>query len=360
MVTVTVIILNYNGKQYLKRCLDAVLRQTYESYEVLFVDNASADGSRMFVEEAYARQLGKRLRVIANDKNYGFAEGNNIGYRAAKATKYIILLNTDTVVERTWIAQLVRVAERFPEAALVGTGNQGKGKDWRRTGEGYTGMNVCMEHVPRRTQIMDGSVLRAFYVSGNGVLIRKRLCRQPFDPSYFAYAEDVYLGWLMHVRGRDVLLALDAKMDHLGGGTKRMSGQAFNRTLMFHGSKNQMMNMLLFYEWKNLLRVMPLFMLTQAGHIVDNPRKISAKAKAAAWTALHIGSIMRKRFAIQRSRTVPDHVLIKEMSGKYYDEESAKRQYNARYQSIIRLMNTLCLAYCRVVGLQVYELSQHK
>ena len=92
MVLASIVILNYNGKHFLRKCFDALLRQTLQDYEIIFVDNASTDGSAEFVERRYApRMAANRLLVIRNKKNLGFAEGNNVGHRVAKG-KYVVLL----------------------------------------------------------------------------------------------------------------------------------------------------------------------------------------------------------------------------------------------------------------------------
>ena len=93
---VSVILLNFNGKSYLKGCLDSLKRQTYREVDVIFVDNASTDGS---VE--YVKQNFPWVRVIANSNNVGFAEGNKIG---VKYRMVICFLNCDTEVDPIRVA----------------------------------------------------------------------------------------------------------------------------------------------------------------------------------------------------------------------------------------------------------------
>jgi len=109
MAKVSVIILNWNGKRFLKTCLDSLRKQTFKDLETIVVDNGSSDGSVDFVKVDYPE-----VRVIALDKNYGFAKGNNIGIEEAlkdKDVQYIALLNNDTKVEPQWLEELVKVAE---------------------------------------------------------------------------------------------------------------------------------------------------------------------------------------------------------------------------------------------------------
>jgi hypothetical protein len=97
---ISVIILNWNGRDHLYECLSSVLKQTYNEYEVIVVDNGSTDGS-----QEYIRSMFPSVNLICNDQNYGFCKGNNIGIRSAKG-EYIVLLNNDTVVDSDWLQQL--------------------------------------------------------------------------------------------------------------------------------------------------------------------------------------------------------------------------------------------------------------
>jgi GT2 family glycosyltransferase len=99
----------------LKNRPTSVFDANYPNFEVLFVDNASTDDSVEFVKRNFGQNL--RLRTIRNERNFGFAEGNNIGIRNAKG-KYIALLNSDTKVDPEWLEELVEVIE-YPGVGAV-------------------------------------------------------------------------------------------------------------------------------------------------------------------------------------------------------------------------------------------------
>ncbi len=106
---VLIIIVNWNGKEYLNDCLRSVFNQSYENFKVILVDNGSTDGSIEFVKKIYSD-----VEIIPLDKNYGFAKGNNIGIEKAlkdEKVQYIVLLNNDTKVEPQWLEELVKVAK---------------------------------------------------------------------------------------------------------------------------------------------------------------------------------------------------------------------------------------------------------
>ena len=105
---VSVVLVNWNGKRFIKKCLGTLLAQDYPNYEVLFVDNKSADDSLAVIRNGFSGD--SRLKVLPMAENYGFSKGNNIGFAKAQG-KYVIALNTDTEVQPNFITELVRTAE---------------------------------------------------------------------------------------------------------------------------------------------------------------------------------------------------------------------------------------------------------
>ena len=111
---VSIIVLSWNGVDYLEDCLDAVLCQDYPDVEVIVVDNGSADGSADFVAAHYPD-----VRIIRNGRNLGFSAGNNVGLRTATGDA-LILLNQDTVVESGWLGALVEAVLDNPGTGIAG------------------------------------------------------------------------------------------------------------------------------------------------------------------------------------------------------------------------------------------------
>ncbi|MBP7847646.1 glycosyltransferase [Patescibacteria group bacterium] len=97
---VSIVILNYNGKKFNQACLSSVLQQSYTNFEIIFVDNASRDGSVEEVEKNFETEIiSGKIKVIRNKINTGFSGGNNIGVAHADSQSfYICLLNNDTTV----------------------------------------------------------------------------------------------------------------------------------------------------------------------------------------------------------------------------------------------------------------------
>ena len=101
--TVSIIVLNWNGKQYLETCLSSLIQQTYPDIEIIFVDNGSCDGSVEFVKSKYPGVI-----ILQHDKNLGFAMGVNSGIKASRG-KYIATINNDAQADKKWIEGLVGV-----------------------------------------------------------------------------------------------------------------------------------------------------------------------------------------------------------------------------------------------------------
>ncbi|MFC1848269.1 glycosyltransferase family 2 protein [Chloroflexota bacterium] len=116
---VCIIILNWNGYKDTVECLESLQKISYPNYKVIVVDNGSAENDVSNLRERF----GDYIHLIENDRNYGFAEGNNIGMRYALSNinpGYILLLNNDTVVSPDFLTQLVDTAKNQGDIGIVG------------------------------------------------------------------------------------------------------------------------------------------------------------------------------------------------------------------------------------------------
>lgn len=119
--SVSILVLNWNGKEVLKKCLSSLLKLTnYKNFKIIVVDNASADGSVEMVK----KEFGKKVDLIINKQNLGFVKGNNIGIKyVIKKYKpdYVLLLNNDTeIVDKDWLKKLVVTAEAEKKIGIIG------------------------------------------------------------------------------------------------------------------------------------------------------------------------------------------------------------------------------------------------
>jgi hypothetical protein len=213
---VSVLLVNYNGAHYLADCLTALAQQTYpaHAFEVIIVDNASSDASCALLRTHYPW-----VRVVASATNTGFAGGNNRALTHAHG-EWIVLLNTDTVAEPTWLAELVAAAQAYPHAAGIAAKlvfhtqphiinsagllllTDGRGAD---RGEGHA----------------DGPQFahpqRVFGATGASVLLRRTWLDQVglFDERLFLYYEDFELAHRIRRAGGHFWYAPRAVVRHI-------------------------------------------------------------------------------------------------------------------------------------------------
>ena len=104
---IAVVIINYNGEKYLKKFLPSVVNFSDKKLsEIFIIDNNSSDGSINFIKKNYSK-----IKLIQNDKNYGYAKGYNIGLKKIKS-EYIVLLNNDVEVTENWLNPMCKELEK--------------------------------------------------------------------------------------------------------------------------------------------------------------------------------------------------------------------------------------------------------
>jgi GT2 family glycosyltransferase len=359
MVETSVILLNYNGLRLLKKCLPKALNQTYTDYEVILVDNGSTDGSVAWVKTHYPSSKYPRLRFFHIMPNRGFTGGNNYGAKQARG-KYIILLSNDTLLPRNWLAELIKRKRKEGDNVVLGSFMLMEGVEKETMHAVFKRnviwtMNLVGENVEvpvTKAELRTGT-FECFYVSGNTLCYSKSIAKEPFDQIYFIYSEDIYFCWKARIKGCIMKTVLDSRVDHVGAASKKITKRD-NTIAVFNGTKNQVLNYLLFYNAWNLIRVFPLFMVSQIGHVVLEPRKIIKKLKAYLWVLLNARRIWTRRRAIQRARKVPDHMLIKQMSYKFFENKVYPLHPVFRFAT--KVMNGLFWLYCFVLRIKTRDL----
>ncbi|MCP3682771.1 MAG: glycosyltransferase family 2 protein [bacterium] len=331
----SVIVLNYNGKKVTIDCVKSLLKQTYKDFEIIVVDNGSIDGSIKALEPLMKKS--KKIKLVINDRNYGFSEGNNIGVRKAKG-KYIALLNNDTIVDKNWLKAAIAVLEKNP-SALVGSYCHNIHHKVIPKPPGYTvnlfGYPVYSRHA---------SPNFSFGVTGPSMFFSKQAIKEPFDADYFAYGEDIYISWLAHIKARDVIISLDSKLKHLHG----MTGSKLPFVQQFHGEKNRVMNLLLFYERSTLIKLLPLIFINDLAVLLSSLiRGTSGKARAHLWLLFNLRKILSKRCAIQKQRKLPDSKVLNYISYKIYPQ-----------RGLGKLVNNIMRLYCRLLSIKTIELRK--
>lgn len=216
-----IIIVNWNGMQFVERCLTSVYAQKdVGTYQVLFVDNGSTDGSPEWVERHFPQ-----TKLIRLPQNYGFAKANNIGI-AASESRHVVLLNNDTQVERHWLMPLIDAVESdgavgmcAPRIVLAdqpdtidsaGIRVDLFGFAWQR-GHGHADRPAGAYRTSRDV----------FGPSAAAALYRRSMINAigMFDEDFQSYYEDVDLAWRAQLAGWRCRYVPDALVTHIHSAT---------------------------------------------------------------------------------------------------------------------------------------------
>jgi N-acetylglucosaminyl-diphospho-decaprenol L-rhamnosyltransferase len=233
MPDVSIIILSYNGRVDVERCLTS-LRDAppVRPHEIIVVDNASTDGTAEVVRRF------ANVQLIVADANRGFAAGNNLGIRASRGAA-VLLLNNDTIVPAGAIDTLLAALDAHPDVAVVGPRIvDGEGRAELSFGPmtsplGHVRQKLALRQVEtltRREQYPD-------WVTGACLLVRRADADAVglLDEGYFIYMEDVDFCAAIRARGRRVLFTPAAQITHFRGrsfSSKARNSLAHSRSLL--------------------------------------------------------------------------------------------------------------------------------
>ena len=176
--SVTVAVLNYNGKEHLESCLSSLLALDYpaELLEIVVIDNDSSDGSLEFVQERFPVVV-----TVQNGHNYGFAEGNNRGVRGAHS-EFLAFLNNDMHVDPAWLRELVQPAVAGGDAvgavASLILNWDGDRVDFAGAAMNFTGWGSQERYGSSHTDKV-GQGRPLLFACGGAMLVRRRAVRAP-------------------------------------------------------------------------------------------------------------------------------------------------------------------------------------
>ncbi len=331
---VSVIVVNFNGKQHLAPCFKSLLHQTYpsERIEIILVDNSSSDGSLDLVAAEFPQ-----VKVLSNSSNLGFAPAVNQGVEAASG-QYIALINNDAYAAPTWIETLVSYIERERERGVMCVGStlldwHGQRIDFIAGGINFYGhgdqffysLPVENVHMPNEPVL---------FVCGGAMLVDRQAFLKVggFDADYFAYFEDIDLGWRLWLAGYEVHQVPGAVVYHRHHGTSRAFRQHQMRKLY---ERNALATVIKNYGDDALMRTLPAAlmlllkksMLSANGQInwdefdlryrgdeqsdsVAMPRSMLAYLAAARDLIDNFDAWWRKRQQVQALRQRPDSEIL--------------------------------------------------
>lgn len=324
-VLVSVIIVNWNGRGIIDDCLSSLSSQSYKNLEILFVDNASTDNSVSFVKKKYPE-----IKIITNDTNLGYAGGHEVALKYISG-EAILLLNTDTIFDKSLIEKLIKTLYSgksiglvqpkilmYPQKNLIDS----IGAFFITTGDLY--------HIGREKSsdsALYNKQMDIFTAKGVCMLIKKEVISQTglFDKSFFAYFEETDLCMRIWLAGYRVVYTPSAAIYHKGGGTSHKINWSY---ILFHSQKNRIATYLKNFSIHYLIRVLPVtillyqcvFVLYFLTGKVDRALSIQ---KSLLWNLIHLGQTLRKRKVVQtKIRKIKDQQYLprvtKRVAFNYY------------------------------------------
>lgn len=323
--SVSVIVLNWNGKRFLDNCLSSLLSQDFHNYEVLLVDNGSTDDSLRFVEK-FSKDV--RLKIIALNENYGFSRGNNIGIKCSQSD-YVIILNNDTEVKTNFITELVNAAEKDNQIGSVGCRILSQnGKTWfsqKFVNNGFIVPFFLQTLIEDRIEQISNISTINLANSGCAVLYRRSVLDEVgfYDEDFWSNSEDWDLGYRINMAGFKSVYIPAPLVFHVGAGSEGYTPERkvkMYRNTLFTYFKN--------YERKNLLIRFPVLMFVLlpmwhlawlfhrlALHLPDfNGREgidyFLSIMKAYVQFLLKLKTFVVKRHKVQRLRKVSDKQIF--------------------------------------------------
>jgi len=302
-----VIIVNWNGADLLKRCLEALTKQQRSPDLVVIVDNASTDDSLMAVDSVLPG-----AHVIRLDVNAGFARGNNLGLEAVRNCDLVALLNPDAFPSPQWLRELAETATRNPQVDSFASLMRLAGDPARLDGIGdsyhVSGRAWRNGHLASASRAPDAP-FEVFAPCAAAALYRRSALESvgAFDEEFFCYFEDVDLGFRLRLQGRTAICVPSAVVDHVSSGT---SGYRSDFAV-YHGERNMVWTF--FKDMPGLLfwRYLPQHLLLNVVSLLYYPLRGQGRAVwRAKWDALKgLPAVLEKRRNVQANRVATDRAI---------------------------------------------------
>lgn len=301
---ISIIIVNWNEKKYLEKCLQSLYKQVYRKFEIIVVDNASSDQSVAYIKENFPS-----IKIIRNRVNLGFAEANNIGYKEAKG-KYILFLNNDTYVEKDFLNELVSVLEQ--DIKIGGAQSKILVMEKRDTldsvGSFFTSTGFLYHYgaLKKNSKKYDKQI-NIFSAKGACMIFKREVLEEVqvngelFDGRYFAYFEETDMCHRVWLAGYKIVFVPSSIIYHKMGGTSTKLDNAF---VQYHSFKNRINSYTKNLSPRKIITILPLHLLIVEVIAVLfilklKPKLFFAINAAIIWNVKNIKCTLLKRNVIQ-------------------------------------------------------------
>ena len=317
---VSIIIPHWNGIDILSECIDSLNNTEYSNFEIIVVDNNSSDESVKWLKANHPK-----IKIIENDKNYGYAGGCNRGINNSKGD-YIVFLNNDTIHKKDWLSNLVTFMNKHPDCAAV----QPKILNYyERDKFDYAGgagghMDILCYPFARGRLFLEQEIdnnqydddASCFWASGTAIMVRKEffLEVEKFDENFFAHMEEIDLCWRLQLKGHNIYVNPKSVIYHKNAVSLPMT--SIKKFMLNH--RNSLMMLLSNYKVLTTLYLFPIRYMLELVAILYALTKLDFRhmfgvIQAHLWILFHIHIIFYKRIKINRLRTIGDYEIMKSM-----------------------------------------------
>lgn len=246
---VSILLLNWNGINFTRHCLKALLKTNYNNCEIILIDNGSQNNEGKLLEKEFSsknnhERNGKFIRIIQNPYNLGYAEGMNYAYKYATG-KYIMFVNNDMDFDKNWLSPLVKVLEKDRKIGacqpkLISITNKKK-FDYASAAGGFVdifGYPFARGRIFTHVEKDRGQYEDIVRISWNGIFIaRKKVLEETglFYSVYFNYGEDMDLCFRIYGKGYIIVNVPKSIVYHYSSGTL---GKDMVKKMFFHHRNN--------------------------------------------------------------------------------------------------------------------------
>jgi len=309
---VSIIVLNYNAKEFLINCIDSIFKSNYQNFEVILVDNDSEDDTFQICKKNHSE-----INLIVNKKNLGYCGGNNIGIKQSKG-EFIIILNPDTIVEPNWINEFLKTYQKFGEGIyqpkFISMDNHemilSTGQMINLFGFGFSRDKGSFSKTKKF------EIEKIGYASGTCMFLPTSLMKDLnyFDDFLFAYHDDLELCWRASMKNIDSYFVPNSIVYHPREGYS-FKWSNFKFYLM---ERNRMYCILTHYSRKTIVKLLPALLIIDIGVLFFYMKKgmIGQKIKASCSIIKNLKIIHNKHAQLQKYRKISDKEIIK----KFEDE----------------------------------------
>ena len=307
---VSIIILNYNAGKLLTECVESVFNSNYNNLEVIVVDNVSKDNSHKECKEKF-----QKIKLIENEENLGYCEGNNVGIRESVG-EFLVILNPDVIVTPNWLKELLLGFQKYGEGlyqpkilattdhdVIISAGNM-----IQLFGFGFSrGKGQKDEGQYEKDEVVGYASGTCLFSSSN---VFKKIGN--FDPFLFAYHDDLDLCWRGMIKGIKSFYLHKSIVYH------PLEGYSFkwNSFKYFLMERNRIYCLRKNFDKKTIFKMIPSLILVDFAITLFYLKNgfFMAKVKANFDIVKNFNTISKNQREIQKNKIIDDNMLIRKFT----------------------------------------------